>query len=85
MVGGPGQRVGDSICLSFVENPGDDFVRLVQAGFAQPRKTLRNSLAQGQGSSTAEASALLTRAAIDPARRPQELALDDWLRLYRTQ
>jgi 16S rRNA (adenine1518-N6/adenine1519-N6)-dimethyltransferase len=60
----------------------DDFVATVQAGFAQPRKTLRNSLAQGLGTTTAEATIVLERAGIDPGRRPQELTVEDWVRLH---
>jgi len=57
-------------------------LRLVQAGFKQPRKQLRNSLAEGLGWAPSAAEALLRRAAIEPARRPQTLALDEWERLY---
>jgi len=58
-------------------------LRLVQAGFKQPRKQLRNSLAEGLGWAPSAAEALLRRAAIEPARRPQTLALAEWERLYR--
>ena len=58
------------------------FLRFVQAGFKQPRKQLRNSLAEGLGRPPAEADALLARAGLDPTRRPQMLALDEWARLY---
>jgi 16S rRNA (adenine1518-N6/adenine1519-N6)-dimethyltransferase len=60
-----------------------DFVRLVQAGFKQPRKTLANSLAEGLGEPKPVAVELLARAEIDPSLRPQALALDDWVRLFR--
>jgi len=58
------------------------FLKLVQAGFAQPRKQLANSLAQGLAVSKADALALLARADIAPHRRPQELELAEWARLY---
>jgi 16S rRNA (adenine1518-N6/adenine1519-N6)-dimethyltransferase len=61
----------------------DDFVRLVQAGFKQPRKTLANSLADGLGVPRAEVVELLSRSRIDPAIRPQELAVEDWVGLFR--
>jgi 16S rRNA (adenine1518-N6/adenine1519-N6)-dimethyltransferase len=59
------------------------FVKLVQAGFTQPRKKLVNSLAQGLGSPKQEALDVLSRAEIDPSLRPQDLAIADWARLYR--
>jgi 16S rRNA (adenine1518-N6/adenine1519-N6)-dimethyltransferase len=59
------------------------FVKLVQAGFKQPRKTLANSLADGLGVPRAEAVELLNRARVDPGVRPQQLSVDDWVRLFR--
>jgi 16S rRNA (adenine1518-N6/adenine1519-N6)-dimethyltransferase len=58
------------------------FTSFVQAGFKQPRKQLANSLADGLGIDRASAAAMLERAGIEPTRRPQELALNDWLRLF---
>ncbi len=58
------------------------FLRFAQAGFKQPRKQLRNSLAEGLGIAPAEAAALAQRAGLDPARRPQALSLEEWARLY---
>ena len=60
-----------------------DFVRLVQAGFKQPRKTLANSLADGLGGPRQVALELLERADIDPSLRPEALAVDQWVRLFR--
>lgn len=59
------------------------FFGVVRAGFAAPRKQLRNSLAQGLRLPTAEVEALLRRAGIDARERPQALAVEDWLRLAR--
>jgi 16S rRNA (adenine1518-N6/adenine1519-N6)-dimethyltransferase len=61
-----------------------DFTTLVQAGFKQPRKTLANSLSDGLTVTRAEATDRLSRASIDPGRRPQALAVADWVRLFRT-
>lgn len=58
------------------------FLKVVQAGFAQPRKQLANSLAQGLALPKSEATDLLAQAGIAPDRRPQELELDEWVRLY---
>jgi 16S rRNA (adenine1518-N6/adenine1519-N6)-dimethyltransferase len=57
-------------------------LRLVLAGFKQPRKQLRNSLADGLGRAPAAAEALLRRAGIDFTRRPQTLTLAEWGTLY---
>lgn len=61
----------------------DAFLRFVQGGFAAPRKQLRNSLALGLRLPPARAEALLLAAGLQPARRPGELTLHEWLRLYR--
>jgi len=59
------------------------FFRLVQAGFAAPRKQLRNALALGLSIDPAAARTLLDAANIDPSRRAQTLTLDEWGCLYR--
>jgi 16S rRNA (adenine1518-N6/adenine1519-N6)-dimethyltransferase len=61
----------------------DAFFNLVQAGFAAPRKQLRNALALGLGIEPAAARSLLETASIDPTRRAQTLSLDEWGCLYR--
>jgi 16S rRNA (adenine1518-N6/adenine1519-N6)-dimethyltransferase len=58
------------------------FTTLLQAGFKQPRKQLANSLSEGLGVDKAAAVELLGRAHIDANRRAQELALEDWARLF---
>ncbi len=57
------------------------FFRVVKAGFGQPRKQLRNTLAAGLGISKAEAEALLSKSGIEPHRRAETLSLDEWERL----
>jgi 16S rRNA (adenine1518-N6/adenine1519-N6)-dimethyltransferase len=59
------------------------FFRLVQAGFAAPRKHLRNALAIGLRCCPMEAEAMLVEAGLDPIRRAQTLTLDEWAALYR--
>jgi 16S rRNA (adenine1518-N6/adenine1519-N6)-dimethyltransferase len=63
---------------------GDEkaFFRLVKAGFSSRRKKLRTALAGGLNISVAEAEKLLQTAEIDPNRRAQDLAIDDWFNLY---
>ncbi len=58
-----------------------EFFRVVRAGFGQPRKQLRNSLAAGLGITPQEAAALLHQAGIDPHLRAERLRLEDWGRL----
>ena len=59
------------------------FFSVARAGFAAPRKQLRNSLALGLGLEPGAAEALLREAGLDPRRRAQERALDEWAALYR--
>jgi 16S rRNA (adenine1518-N6/adenine1519-N6)-dimethyltransferase len=58
-------------------------LRLVRAGFTQPRKTVANSLAQGLERPRAEIERALTAAGLDPRRRPQQLDLADWQTLFQ--
>jgi 16S rRNA (adenine1518-N6/adenine1519-N6)-dimethyltransferase len=61
------------------------FAELVHAGFKQPRKQLGNSLADGLTVTKPEALALLQRAGIEPVRRPHQLTIDDWVRLFEVR
>ena len=60
----------------------DAFFNIMRAGFASPRKRIRNSLAIGLGVGSEEAEAALSKAGIDPVARPETLTLNDWHRLY---
>lgn len=60
------------------------YLELVQAGFAAPRKRLRNSLAVGLRISPAEAGELLAEARVDPDQRPALLSLEQWRDVYFT-
>lgn len=59
----------------------DLFFKLAHAGFAQKRKTLRNTLATGMNESPAWAEKLLTTAGIDPQRRAETLSMQEWRQL----
>lgn len=59
----------------------DLFFKLAHAGFAQKRKTLRNTLATGMNESPAWAERLLTTAGIDPQRRAETLSMQEWRQL----
>jgi 16S rRNA (adenine1518-N6/adenine1519-N6)-dimethyltransferase len=54
------------------------FFRVARAGFSQPRKQLRNSLAAGLRLAPAAVEAWLTAADIDPQRRAETLTLVEW-------
>lgn len=58
------------------------FFDLVRAGFAAPRKQLRNSLSQGLSVSNAEGAELLESAGMDGRRRPETLSLEEWAQIY---
>ena len=60
----------------------DAFMELVHAGFAAPRKRLRNSLAVGLRIQAAESGTILEAANVDGDQRPQMVGLEDWQRLY---
>ncbi len=60
----------------------DAFLDLVRAGFAAPRKRLRNSLAVGLGVKPLEVDALLASCGIDGEQRPAMLDLGAWRVLF---
>ena len=57
------------------------FFALVRAGFAAPRKQLRNSLLLGSGSDPDAVAAALDAAGLDGQRRPATLSLPEWAAL----
>lgn len=59
------------------------FFQIVRAGFGARRKQLRNALANGLNLSTAQVTALLQRARLDPARRAETLTIQEWENLAR--
>lgn len=61
----------------------DDFWRLVQAGFRERRKMIHNVLArQLPGLPRERVDGALETVGVSPDRRPQTLAVEEWLRLY---
>jgi 16S rRNA (adenine1518-N6/adenine1519-N6)-dimethyltransferase len=60
------------------------FFRVARAGFSQPRKQLRNSLASGLAVPPTAAEAWLASAGIAPQRRAETLTLSEWGALART-
>ena len=62
----------------------DAFFAVVRAGFAAPRKQLRNSLSRGLGLEPDAGGDLLERAGIDGRRRPATLSLPEWAAVCRS-
>lgn len=60
----------------------DDLWRLVQAAFRERRKMLHNVLSRQLPIDAARIDAALTAAGITPDRRPQTLAVGEWLALH---
>lgn len=81
----------DSAILKIVVHPNppvtvDDvagFFRVVKAGFSAPRKQLRNSLANGLGQDAKLLDNVLKKAGVDPTRRAETLALEEWAEVQR--
>jgi 16S rRNA (adenine1518-N6/adenine1519-N6)-dimethyltransferase len=59
----------------------DDLWRLVQAAFRERRKMLHNVLVRQLRLTPERVTAALSAAGIDPDRRPQTLAVGEWLAL----
>lgn len=59
----------------------DALWRLVQAAFRERRKMIHNVLSRQLPVSSEQVAAALALAAIEPDRRPQTLAVGEWLRL----
>jgi len=55
---------------------------LMRAGFAEPRKQLRNTLRRSLVLPEETIDALLDEARIDATKRPQHIGLEDWRRLF---
>lgn len=60
----------------------EDFFHVVKAGFSNPRKQLRNSLANGLSIPPSKASQFLENAGISPQRRAETLSLEEWGKVY---
>lgn len=61
-------------------NP-DAFFQVAKAGFSQPRKQLRNTLASGLNIPKPLADEMLHACEIDPSRRAETLAMHEWVSL----
>lgn len=65
------------------EDEIDRVFELAHAAFEQKRKQLHNSLEHGLPMGKNQAGELLENAGIDPTRRPQTLAMAEWIALAR--
>ena len=61
----------------------EDFFTVVRAGFAAPRKQIRNSLSHGLKIEPATGGLILRQAGIDATRRPQTLDISEWADVYK--
>ena len=61
----------------------EGFFALARAAFSAPRKQLRGGLSHALNRPPDAVADLLRKGAVDPTRRPQTLALDEWAALYR--
>ncbi|HEY7624066.1 MAG TPA: 16S rRNA (adenine(1518)-N(6)/adenine(1519)-N(6))-dimethyltransferase RsmA [Candidatus Limnocylindria bacterium] len=61
----------------------EPFLRLVSDAFRHRRKQLRSALGHEAGLDRERATAVLAAAGIRPERRPEELALEEWIALAR--
>jgi len=59
------------------------FFEVVRAGFSQPRKQLRNSLAAGLRLEPSFVAGALREAGLDPRLRAERLGLEDWVRVMQ--
>lgn len=74
-------RRRDQPCVPTDQQAG--FFQTAKAGFAAKRKKLRSSLAGGLRLSKPMTEQWLKEAGLDPDQRPQDLSIDDWLKLAR--
>ncbi|KRA23920.1 16S rRNA methyltransferase [Microbacterium sp. Root61] len=83
----------DSVLVGFVRDAatrGTEEERrrtfqIVDAAFQQRRKMLRQALSAVLGGSSAEASALMEKAGVDPTARGEQLSIDDFVRIARAR
>ena len=68
---------------AFAPLAAEPFLRLVSDAFRHRRKQLRSALGHEAGLDRERASAALAAAGVAPERRPEELSLEEWVRLAR--
>jgi 16S rRNA (adenine1518-N6/adenine1519-N6)-dimethyltransferase len=85
----PAPKVDSAIVrLDFLEKPAvkvddiDSFLKFVKRCFHSPRKTVHNSIQLGLHIGAAVAEQMLEAARIEGRKRPGELTLQEWQKLY---
>lgn len=58
------------------------FFKMIGAAFSKKRKTVYNSLSSGLNIDKEQTKSLLEQAGINPIKRPQDIGIDDYLRLF---
>lgn len=76
-------RLPADAVLGLSEEDEEQLWRLVQAGFRERRKKLRNALPRALPIPVDQVMAALDRADIDPDLRAQALGVEEWVRLLR--
>lgn len=66
------------------EDECESFIKLAQAGFAAPRKRIRNSLAIGLRIPAVEAEEMLADASLNSTVRPAEIGIEGWVALFKS-
>jgi 16S rRNA (adenine1518-N6/adenine1519-N6)-dimethyltransferase len=83
----PAPQVDSAVLvLRRLEQPpfaADRLFRLIKAGFGEKRKQLKNSLGGGLNLDPGLTLAILSESDIAPTARAQELAMEQWGRLYQ--
>jgi 16S rRNA (adenine1518-N6/adenine1519-N6)-dimethyltransferase len=87
----PPPRVHSAVICALVRPPAPEaavldparFRKLVKAGFAQRRKTLKNALEAGRVAEPERLQAAFQAAGIDPVRRGETLTVAEWAALER--
>ncbi len=85
----PMPKVGSCIILIQPKNKFPEiedqklFFRILKVAFAGKRKQIHNTLANGFKENKNKIPVWLKDAKIEPSKRPQDLAIGDWVRLYQ--
>jgi len=58
-------------------------LKMVQAGFSQKRKKIRNSIAASLQIEAADAEKIIKKAGINPDNRAEDLEINDWIKLLK--
>ncbi len=85
----PPPKVDSAVVCAIFRPPAEEvrdparFRRLVKAGFAQRRKTLKNALEASRLAAPAALQAALAKAGVDPGRRGETLTVAEWAAVER--